>query len=83
LGPTQNLNYAFADPIFHRAFGPAPVHLVLIFAALVGIIYWPTHLLLSWAFPPQWPRNFQRKPCCNPARVTCSRGCGQRELRHR
>lgn len=30
LGPTQNLNYAFADPIFHRAFGPAPIHLALI-----------------------------------------------------
>ena len=53
LGPTQNLNYAFADPIFHRAFGPAPVHLALIFAALAGIIYWPTHLLLGRAFPPQ------------------------------
>ena len=53
LGPTQNVNYAFADPIFHRAFGPAPVHLAVIFAALVRIIYWPTHLLLARAFPPQ------------------------------
>lgn len=53
LGPTtRNLNYAFADPIFHRAFGPAPVHLALIFVALLGIIYWPTHLLLARAFPP-------------------------------
>ena len=24
LGPSRNLNYAFADPIFHHAFGPAP-----------------------------------------------------------
>ena len=53
LGPTQNLNYAFADPIFHRAFGPAPVHLALIFAALTGVIYWPTHVLLARAFPSQ------------------------------
>ena len=53
LGPTQNLNYAFADPIFHRAFGPAPVHLALIFAAFLGIIYCPTHVLLARAFPPQ------------------------------
>src|SRR5216683_5709050 len=53
LGPAQNLNYAFADPIFHCAFRPAPVHLALIFAALAGIIYWPTHLLLARAFPPQ------------------------------
>lgn len=53
LGPTQNLNYAFADPIFHRAFGPAPIHLALILAALLGIIYCPTHVLLARAFPPR------------------------------
>jgi hypothetical protein len=53
LGPTQNLNYAFADPIFHRAFGPAPIHLALILAALLGIIYCPTHVLLARAFPPE------------------------------
>ena len=53
LGPTQNLNYAFADPIFHRAFGPAVVHLAIVFAALLGIIYCPTHVLLARAFPPQ------------------------------
>lgn len=52
LGPTQNLNYAFADPIFHRAFGPAPIHLALILAALLGIIYCPTHVLLARAFCP-------------------------------
>jgi hypothetical protein len=23
LGPSRNINYAFADPIFHSAFGPA------------------------------------------------------------
>jgi hypothetical protein len=50
LGSTRNLNYAFADPIFHRAFGPAPVHLAVIFAALTAVIYWPTHLLLARAF---------------------------------
>ena len=53
LGPTQNLNYAFADPIFHRAFGPAPVHLALVFAALFTIIYCPTHVLLARSFPPR------------------------------
>lgn len=53
LGPTRNLNYAFADPIFHRAFGPPPIHLALILTALLGIIYCPTHVLLARAFPPQ------------------------------
>jgi hypothetical protein len=53
--PSRNLNYAFADPVFHRAFGPAAIHLALAFAALAGIIYWPTHRLLILAFPPKWP----------------------------
>ena len=53
LGPTRNINYAFADPIFHRAFGAAPVHVAVIFVALAGIIYWPTHRLLAAAFPPE------------------------------
>lgn len=51
MGPEQNLNYAFADPVFHRSFGPAPIHLAVIFAGLAGIIYWPTHLLLARFFP--------------------------------
>jgi hypothetical protein len=56
LGPSGNINYAFADPIFHRAFGPAPLHLAIIVAALTGGIYWPTHLLLARAFRPQLRR---------------------------
>jgi len=55
LGPSRNLNYAFADPVFHHAFGPAPAHMVLVFAVLVGFIYWPTHRLLIWVFPPKCP----------------------------
>ena len=53
LGPARNLNYAFADPVFHRALGPPFVHMTLIFAALSGIIYCPTHVLLVRAFPPR------------------------------
>jgi hypothetical protein len=46
-----NLNYAYRDPIFHRAWGPAPVHLAVAFVGAVGLLYWPTHLLLSRVFP--------------------------------
>ena len=53
LGPSRDINYAFADPIFHHALGPTPLHLAIIFAALTGVIYWPTHLLLGRAFHPQ------------------------------
>lgn len=48
--PARNLNFAFADPILHRALGPAPVHLAIILYVTVGIIYWPTHRLLLRLF---------------------------------
>jgi hypothetical protein len=48
--PGENLNFAHRDPFFHRAWGPAPVHLALTYAVLVGVVYWPTHLLLQLAF---------------------------------
>ena len=44
--PGENLNFAHRDPFFHRAWGPAPVHLALTFAVLVSAVYWPTHRLL-------------------------------------
>ena len=48
--PGENLNFAHHDPFFHRACGPAPVHLALTCAVLVGVVYWPTHRLLQLAF---------------------------------
>jgi hypothetical protein len=45
-----NMNYACRDPVLHRAWGPAPIHLALIFSVLLALIYWPTHLLLAWLF---------------------------------
>ncbi len=50
LSAELNMNYAYRDPVFHRAWGPAPAHLAMIFIPLVVLIYWPTHLLLSWLF---------------------------------
>jgi hypothetical protein len=50
LSPALNMNYAFQDPLFHRAWGPAPVHLAVIFAAAVALLYWPTHVLLVRMF---------------------------------
>lgn len=50
LSAELNMNYAYRDPIFHRAWGPAPVHLAVIFIPLVALIYWPTHFLLGWLF---------------------------------
>jgi hypothetical protein len=50
LSAELNMNYAYRDPAFHRAWGSAPAHLAMIFIPLVVLIYWPTHLLLSWLF---------------------------------
>jgi hypothetical protein len=46
-----NVNYVFRDPLFHRAWGPAPVHLAVVYFGAVGLLYWPTHVLLRWLFP--------------------------------
>jgi hypothetical protein len=54
-GPELNANFVFVDPLFGRAFGPAPVHLAVTFLALAGVIYGLTHLLLGATLPPHRP----------------------------
>jgi hypothetical protein len=50
--PGSNLNFVFRDPLFHRAWGPAPVHLALTYAALVALMLLPVHLALRRLFSP-------------------------------
>ncbi len=50
LSSEINMNYAYRDPVFNRAWGPAPVHIAAAFSIIAGLVYWPTHLLLSWLF---------------------------------
>ena len=47
VGPEPNVNFSWRDPFFHRAWGPAPAHVLVIFAGLIIIVYLPTHLVLS------------------------------------
>jgi hypothetical protein len=49
--PAKNMNFAFADPFFHRAWGPAPVHIAISVLFLEIVVYLPTHLVLKRAFP--------------------------------
>jgi len=51
-GSSQNINYAYRDPIFRRQLGPVPVHLALIFLAVAVVFYLPPHLLLRKCFAP-------------------------------
>lgn len=46
LSADLNMNYAYRDPVWHRAWGPGPVHLLVTLVVLTVAIYWPTHLLL-------------------------------------
>ncbi len=48
----QNINYAFTDPFFHRSWGPAPVHIIVVFLFMLVVPYLPTHLVLKRLFPP-------------------------------
>lgn len=41
-----NMNYAFTDPFFHRQWGPAPTHVLVIFAFMLFVVYLPAHLAL-------------------------------------
>lgn len=46
VDPALNCNWAFADPLFARSFGPAPVHLATLLAATLAGVYLATHRLL-------------------------------------
>ncbi len=48
--PSTNINFAFSDPFFHRAWGPAPTHILVVWLFMVVIVYLPTHLVLERLF---------------------------------
>jgi hypothetical protein len=47
-----NINYVFTDPFIHRAWGPAPIHVVISWLFMVFVVYFPTQLLLRRFFSP-------------------------------
>jgi hypothetical protein len=51
VGPEANVNFSWRDPFFHRSWGPAPVHVLVIFAGLLVVVYAPTHTVLSRIYP--------------------------------
>jgi hypothetical protein len=48
--PAKNMNFAFTDPFFRRAWGPPPAHVAVSLAFMVIVAYLPTHLLLKRFF---------------------------------
>lgn len=61
LPPQLNMNYAYQDPLFHRAWGPAGTHLAVIFVGAVAFFYWPADLLLRRMFPAARDSDNQNK----------------------
>lgn len=55
--PSSNINFVFRAPLGNRPWGPAPVHVALMWLGLVLLIYLPTHLLLRKLFPSRNTRN--------------------------
>jgi membrane-anchored protein YejM (alkaline phosphatase superfamily) len=52
MPPFMNLNFAHEDPILGRAWEPALLHLALILAGLIGVVYGITHQILLRLLPP-------------------------------
>ena len=48
--PAENVNFAFRDPLFGRAFEPPALHLALVWGALALVAYGATHVLLARSF---------------------------------
>ncbi len=59
--PYKNINFIFADPIVHRQWGPAPIHVAAMLAGLTIVIYIPAHAVLSCIFPAP-PHTSDRSP---------------------
>jgi hypothetical protein len=51
-GPAANVNFAFADPFFRRAWGGPVTHVALIAGALALVAYPLMHVALARTFPP-------------------------------
>ena len=54
--PAKNINFVFQDPLLHRSWGNAFLHVIVIWLGLIVILYWPTHMVLCRLFPE--PRQF-------------------------
>jgi hypothetical protein len=48
--PARNINFVYLDPILHREWGPAPIHVAAMLVGMTVVIYVPTHIVLSRLF---------------------------------
>jgi hypothetical protein len=46
VAPKLNLNFAQKELVTFHTWGPGPVHLLVVWGALVLLVYWPVHAVL-------------------------------------
>jgi hypothetical protein len=51
IAPGWNLNFVEREPLLGRSWGPAPVHVAVVFLFTALVVYWPVHRLLLAACP--------------------------------
>ncbi len=51
--PSKNINFAQKELVTFHTWGPAPVHLLVIWSVVVLVVYWPAHAVLSRVMPPR------------------------------
>lgn len=50
LSADLNVNYAYRDPLWHHAWAPALLHVLIILLGIIAVIYLPTHIALRRLF---------------------------------
>ena len=60
--PATNINFAFRDPFWHRAWGPGPVHVAASVLFMALVVYLPTHLFLSRLYTPSCVGTSRQSP---------------------
>jgi len=53
VAPWKNMNFAQKELVTFHTWGPAPVHLLVIWSVLVLVVYWPVHAVLRHTMPPR------------------------------
>jgi len=51
IAPDKNMNFAHKELVTNHTWGPAPVHLLVLWGVLVLAVYWPAHAALGRAMP--------------------------------
>jgi hypothetical protein len=69
LSAELNMNYVYRDPVWHYAWAPGALHVIVILGVIILVAYWPTHLLLRRLFPSTISVSFSHPSFSKPAKT--------------